>query len=53
VKSSLLLFQLLLRFLKITIHNNKCPCNTHENANIMSLLSKVLNTIFLHGSLRS
>jgi hypothetical protein len=35
VKSSLLLLQLLLRFLKITIHNNECPCNVHENAKII------------------
>jgi hypothetical protein len=34
VKSSLLLLQLL-RFLKITIHNNECPCNVHENAKII------------------
>jgi hypothetical protein len=35
VKSSLLLLQLLLRFLKIIIHNNECPCNTHESVKII------------------
>jgi hypothetical protein len=37
VKSSLLLPQLLLRFLKITIHNNECTCNVHENAKIIKV----------------
>jgi hypothetical protein len=37
VKSFLLLLQLLLHFLKITIHNNECPCNVHENANIIKV----------------
>jgi hypothetical protein len=35
VKSSLLLPQLLLRFLKIIIHNNECICNVNENAKII------------------
>jgi hypothetical protein len=35
VKSSLLLLQLLLRVLKITILNNECPWNAHENAKII------------------
>jgi hypothetical protein len=35
VKSSLLLLQLLPRFLNIIIHNNECPCNAHESAKII------------------
>jgi hypothetical protein len=37
VKSSLLLLQLLPRFLNITIHNNECPCNAHECAKIVKV----------------
>jgi hypothetical protein len=37
VKSSLLLLQLLPRFLSITIHNNECPCNAYESAKIIKV----------------
>jgi flavoprotein len=37
VKSSLLRFLLLLRFLNITIHNNECPCNAYESAKIIKV----------------
>jgi hypothetical protein len=39
------------RFLNIAKYNNECSCSVHEDAKtIKSLLSKVLNTTFLHGS---
>jgi hypothetical protein len=37
VKSSLLQLLLLLCFLNTTIHNNECPCNAHENAEIIKV----------------
>jgi hypothetical protein len=43
---------LLLRFLDIAKYNNEFSCNAHEDVKIIkSLLSKVLSTTFLHGSL--
>jgi hypothetical protein len=37
VKSFVLLFQLLPRFLNITIHNNESSCNVHEIAKIIKV----------------
>jgi hypothetical protein len=37
VKSSLLLLQLLPRFLNITIHNNEFSCSAHEDAKIVEV----------------
>ena len=37
VKSSLLLLQLLPRFLNITTHNNECSCSAHEDAKIIEI----------------
>jgi hypothetical protein len=41
VKSSLLLLQLLHRFLNITIHNNECSCNAHESAKIRFIIESL------------